>query len=239
MMFPIRKIDSVQCLSFGYDFSYPICLLCVHLWLPRSVEAESVELYFQGTRMQAVLEIWFALFLVFFWALAFVVCLSLFSFTLCCLSLCSQPCPRGFQQPSSKTFQKKTDRSQDALILLSLPWLFRTRVPSGTGAWTVGSWLPTVEKSSGDALSRCNTKKFFEVLISLPFKCVYKPRSDWNWSTVELTEKQTNWKRQLFYLFRYLRKKCWSCTVFLFEIHFTSNFKCNFVKTWNFKKHLL
>lgn len=151
----------------------------------------------------------------------------------------SQPCPHGFQQPSSKTFQKKTERSQDALILLSLPWLCCTRVPSGTGAWTVGSWLPTVERSSGDALSWCNTKKFFEVLISLSFKCLYKPRSDWNWSTVELTEKQTNWKRQLFYLFRYLRKKCWSCTVFLFEIHFTSNFKCNFVKTWNFKMHLL
>lgn len=178
-------------------------------------------------------------FFFFFWIRGFFVCLSLFSFTLYCLSLCSQPCPRGFQQPSSKTFQKKSERSQDALILLSLPWLFHIRVPSGTGAWTVGSWQPTVERSSGDALSWCNTKKFFEVLISLSFKCVYKPRSDWNWSTVELTEKQTNWKRQLFYLFRYLKKKCWSCTVFLFEIHFTSNFKCNFVKTWNFKKHLL
>lgn len=132
----------------------------------------------------------------FFWTLAFVVCLSLFSFTLYCLSLCSQPCPHGLQHPSSKTFQKKAERSQDALILLlSLPWPFRTRVSSGTGAWTVGSWLSTVERSSGDALSWCNTKKFFKVLISLSFKLVYKARSNWNWSTVELTEKQTNWKK--------------------------------------------
>lgn len=64
-MFPIRKIDNVQCLSFPYAFSYPICLLCVHLWLPQSVETESVELYFQGTRMQAMLEVWFVLFLFF------------------------------------------------------------------------------------------------------------------------------------------------------------------------------
>ncbi|XP_061853668.1 zinc finger protein DPF3 isoform X3 [Colius striatus] len=34
----------------------------------------------------------------------------------------SQPCPHGLQHPSSKTFQKKAERSQDALILLlSLP----------------------------------------------------------------------------------------------------------------------
>ena len=66
-------------------------------------------------------------------------CLSLFSFTLYCLSLCSQPCPHGLQHPSSKTFQKKAERSQDALILLlSLPCPFRTHVSSGTGAWTVG-----------------------------------------------------------------------------------------------------
>lgn len=122
-------------------------------------------------------------------------CLFEFSFTLYCLSLCSQPCPHGLQHPSSKTFQKKAKRSQDALILLlSFPWPSRTRVSSGTGAWTVGSRLPTVERSFGDALSWCNTKKFFKVLISLSFKRVYKPRSNWNWSTVELTEKQTNWK---------------------------------------------
>lgn len=203
MMFTVRKIDNVRCLSFGYAPSYPICLLCVYLRLPGSVETESVELYFQRTRMQTVLEGWFVLLLGFLWGFfwffflnACFCCLSLFSFTLYCLSLCSQPCPHGLQHPSSKTFQKKAERSQDALIrLLSLPWPFRTRVSSGTGAWTVGSRLPTVERSSGDALSWCNTKKFFKVLISLSFKRVYKPRSNWNWSTVELTEKQTNWKK--------------------------------------------
>lgn len=65
-MFPRRKIDSVQCLSCQYAFSYPICLLCVHLWLPQSVETESVELYFQGTRIQAMLEVWFVVLFQFF-----------------------------------------------------------------------------------------------------------------------------------------------------------------------------
>ena len=65
MMFTVRKIDSVRCLSFGYTPSYPICLLCIHLWLPQSVETESFELYFQRTRMQAVLEGWFVLLLFF------------------------------------------------------------------------------------------------------------------------------------------------------------------------------
>lgn len=81
----------------------------------------------------------------------------------------------------------------------SLPWPFHPCVSSGTGAWTVGSWLPTVQRNSGDALSRCNTKNFLKALISLSFKHVYKPRSNWNWSTVELTEKQTNWKKTLNY----------------------------------------
>lgn len=150
--------------------------------------------------MQAVLEGWFVLF--FFWTFAFVVYTSFFRFTLYCLSLCSQPCLQGLQHPPSKTLQKAAERSQDALILLlSLPWPFHTHVSSGTGAWTVGSWPPTVERSSGDALSWCNTKKFFKVLISLSLKCVYKPRSNWNWSTVELTEKKQTEKRLNYFIY--------------------------------------
>lgn len=51
MMFTVRKADSIRCLSFERAPSYPICLLCIHLWLPWSVETESVKLYFQRTRM--------------------------------------------------------------------------------------------------------------------------------------------------------------------------------------------
>jgi len=65
MMFTVRKTDSVWCLSLGYASSYPICLLCIYLWLPRSGETESVKLYFQRTRMQTVLEGWFVLLLLF------------------------------------------------------------------------------------------------------------------------------------------------------------------------------
>lgn len=128
------------------------CLLCIHLWLPQLVKTESVKLYFRS-RMQAVSEgcfvlllFWFGLvlglfFFFFFWTLAFFVCLSLFSFTLCCLSLCSQPCPHGLQHPSSKTFQKKAERSQDALILLlSLPWpsIPVFHLAQEPGLWEVG-----------------------------------------------------------------------------------------------------
>lgn len=63
MMFTVRKTDSVWCLSFGYAPSYPICLLCIYLRLPQSVETETVELYLQRARMQTVLEGWFVLLL--------------------------------------------------------------------------------------------------------------------------------------------------------------------------------
>lgn len=196
MMFTVRKIDSIN--VFLLDMFLHILFVCfVFTYGSHGQLILSLSSYiFKALECKQCWKVGLCCFWFFFWTLAFVVCLSLFSFTLYCLSLCSQPCPHGLQHPSSKTFQKKAERSQDALILLlSLPWPFRTRVSSGTGAWTVGSWLSTVERSSGDALSWCNTKKFFKVLISLSFKLVYKARSNWNWSTVELTEKQTNWKK--------------------------------------------
>lgn len=45
----------------------------------------------------------------------------------------SQLCPHGLRHPSSKTFQKKAERSQDALILLIL--LLALTLPSLCFIW--------------------------------------------------------------------------------------------------------
>jgi len=196
-MFTVRKIDSIWCLSFGYAPLYPFCLLCIYLWLSPSVETESVELFFQRTRMQTVLKGWVVLFLLYsehLLLLSVWVCLVLL-FIAFPSAVSSALMDSGILQ--ARHFRR---RPREARMLwyfwyFSLPWPFHPCVSSGTGAWTVGSWLPTVQRNSGDALSRCNTKNFLKALISLSFKHVYKPRSNWNWSTVELTEKQTNWKK--------------------------------------------
>jgi len=200
-MFTVRKIDSIWCLSFGYAPLYPFCLLCIYLWLSPSVETESVELFFQRTRMQTVLKGWVVLFLLYSERLLLLsvwVCLVLL-FIAFPSAVSSALMDSGILQ--ARHFRR---RPREARMLwyfwyFSLPWPFHPCVSSGTGAWTVGSWLPTVQRNSGDALSRCNTKNFLKALISLSFKHVYKPRSNWNWSTVELTEKQTNWKKTLNY----------------------------------------
>lgn len=104
--------------------------------------------------------------------------------------------PASFKQAISEEGQEKPE-CFDISPLLAQP------IPAGTGAWTVESLLAPAQKF-WDALSLCNTKKTFSllnILISLSFMCVCKPRSNWNWSTIEMTEKQTNWKKDNYFIY--------------------------------------
>lgn len=185
MMFTVKKTDSVWCLSFGYTPSYPIvCFvltcgsysqlkLSLSSYIFKEVECKQcwkvvlcclcfvLFCFFLNTCFSCLFE-----FVQFYFVLPFPLQSAVPLWT-----------PASFKQDISEEGRKKP-RCFDTSPLLALT--FHTRVSSGTGSWTVGSWLPTVDRSSGDALSWCNTKKFFKVLISLSFKCVYKPRSNWN-----------------------------------------------------------
>lgn len=177
MTFTVRKIDSIWCLSFGCAPSYPVCLLHIYLQLPQSVETESVNLCFQEKCKQC-------------WKVGLCFFCFILSTCFCCLFEFVQfyfllPFPLQSALPSWTPASFKQDISEEGR---EKPGCFDTSpcpdpsvpVSSGTGAWTAGSRLPTVQRSSGDALSWCNTKNFFKVLISLSFKHVYKPRSNWN-----------------------------------------------------------
>lgn len=129
-----------------------------------------------------------------------------FTFAFHCLSLYSSVlCSLGFwiHHPSRKWLKKPT-KSSRCFDLPLIAWYFHTCVWSSTEAWTVESLLALAQRSLGDSLSLCNTKKMFRIFWNYPFfkcymcvhacerACVCKARLNWNWSTVQLTENNKN-----------------------------------------------
>lgn len=161
----------------------------------------------------------------------------------------------GPRHPSSKPFLKKVKRNLGDLhlLLLLLLFLFPCPAPScvcvsaNTGAWIVEKppvQLSSAQRSLGNGLSLCNKKIFFSFLkffITFSLRvCEKVPRSDWNCSTIEITEhKQTDKRKKkewtILFISIFERKKCLHGTVFLFKVPSTSKVKSNFVKTWNQK----
>ncbi|CAM5121843.1 unnamed protein product [Eretmochelys imbricata] len=83
--------------------------------------------------------------------------------------------PASFKQAISEEGQEKPE-------CIDISPLLAQSIPAGTGAWTVESLLAPAQKF-WNALSLCNTKKTFSllnILISLSFMRVCKPRSNWN-----------------------------------------------------------
>lgn len=136
----------------------------------------------------------------------------------------------GLQRPSSKPFPKKVTRSCDDLHLLlllhlhllHLLFLFPCPAPScacvsaNTGAWIVekspaqliSAQLSSAQRSLGNGLSLCNQKTFFFFFLIFKFfvafslnVCEKVPRSDWNCSTIEITENKLTKKVNYFIYF--------------------------------------
>lgn len=121
----------------------------------------------------------------------------------------------GLQHPSSKPFPKKVTRSGDDLHLLLLLhlllFLFPCPAPScacvsaNTGAWIVEkppARLSSAQRSPGNGLSLCNKKIFFFLILNSSLHFLYMsvrkvPRSDWNCSTIEITENKLTRKKKV------------------------------------------
>lgn len=102
---------------------------------------------------------------------------------------------------------KKGSKAAD-LPLLPCPAPSCACVSASTGAWTVEeppAPLSSARRRLGNGLSLCNKKIFllflkFSITFSLRV-CVKVPRSDWNCSTIEITENKLMGKKELTILF--------------------------------------
>lgn len=125
---------------------------------------------------------------------------------------------RGLWRPSSKPFPKKVERSHEdlhlfLLLFLLLLFLFPCLAPScacvsaNTGAWIVEkppAQLSSAHRSLWNGLTLCNKKIFFFFFLksSITFSvsvCEKVSRSDWNCSTIEITEHKLTKEKRLNY----------------------------------------